>query len=132
MEAKKAKYKSHSEIAGLKISMDIYHPEGYAKTTDPLHSSDRCDMDLEFSHYGKGLSLHYHNEGLYKIFERINDAEKGIEALLGLKMDRFDGQYLWEEDRKLIRCLLALEDKLRKKLRENDPPLILDGDSGAS
>ena len=131
MNKKNLRYKSSSEIRNLKIFIGLYHPEGYEKTTEPMETYSRFDMTLELVHNEKNLSLYYHNETLDEMFERVNKAEKGIEALLGL--DLWAGEnYDWEHDRRLLRGLLALEDKLMKKLKMDAPPLILDGDTGAS
>ena len=111
--------------------MGIYHREGYGHSKEPMGRYDECDADLKFSYYEKKLALHYKNENVDEIFKRVNNSEKGIESLLDLRKDFVQG-YSLEHDRLLLRCLLKLEDRVISALEKNSPPLILDGDTGAS
>jgi len=131
MKTKNLRYKFNSRVKELSISMEIYHPEGYEKSKDPMERYEHCDAHLKFSHYNKMLSLHYKYEELDDIFERVNNSEKGIELLLDVRNEFVQG-YSLEHDRLLLRCLLKLEDLVISKLEKNSPPPILDGDTGAS
>lgn len=132
MNKKKPLYKSSSTIKNVSVSIEVYPPRRCTKDDAPLERYYRCDASIKFTCYEKKLSLHYSNETIDEIFERVNNSEKGIESLMGLKNDQFVGGYSWEHDRMLLRCLLKLEDKLMGKLEKDAPPVILDGDSGAS
>ena len=123
---KNSAYESQVTKNDISASMRIAHSSVYDRK-GPIRMSDECDVQIRISHYGKEISLNYSNEKPEKVFEMINNAEKGLEHLLCLKSSDFFGRYTWENDRSLIRCLLALEDRLYKCSRK---PKVIDGDPG--